>query len=70
MMTTITIPRRLVKKDDLVIVPRREYEKLSRFWNGAVKMTAREKRAVERGLREIKQGKFFTSRELRHELGL
>ncbi len=69
-MTTITIPRGLIKKDDLVIISRREYEKLFRFWAGAVKMTAREKKVVERGLREIKQGKFFTSRELRHELGL
>ena len=27
-MTTITIPKNLIKKDDLVIIPRKEYEEL------------------------------------------
>lgn len=69
-MDTITIPRKLAAKDDLVVVPRQEYEKLFRFWASAERITAREKGGIERGLREIKQGKFFTPRELRHEVGL
>lgn len=69
-MDTITIPKKLIKNDDLIVLPRREYDKLFRFWTGAEKMTAIEKKAVERGFREIKKGRFFTSRELRYELGL
>ena len=33
-MTTITIPKNLIKNDDLVIIPRKEYEKLLE-WNMA-----------------------------------
>lgn len=69
-METVTIPKKLIKNDDLVVIPRREYEKLFRFWNSADRMTVREKKAVEKGFREIKQGKFITSKLLRHELGL
>jgi hypothetical protein len=27
-MTVITLPKKLIKKDDLVIIPKKEYEKL------------------------------------------
>lgn len=69
-MATITIPRKLIRNDDMVIVPKRDYEKLFRFWSSAEQLTTHEKRAVEKGFREIKDGKFFTSQEVKKELGL
>lgn len=65
-----TIPRSLATKDDLVIIPRKEYETLFRFWAGAERITQRQKRAIEKGFREIGRGKFFTSQQVKHELGL
>ena len=69
-MNTVTIPQKLVKKGDLVVVARKEYEKLFRFWASAARITGKEKRAIVRGFQEIKRRKFFTSKEVRHELGL
>lgn len=69
-MPIVTIPRKLAEKDDLVVVSRKEYEKLFRFWASAEQMTGREKQAVERGLREIARGKIFTSHQVKYELGL
>jgi len=69
-MDTIMIPREIGRKDDLVIVPRKEYEKLVRFWASAERITRREKTAIVKGFRDIAQGRFLTSKQLRHELGL
>ncbi|MEK7090663.1 MAG: hypothetical protein AAB930_03700 [Patescibacteria group bacterium] len=69
-MQTITIPKNIAKNDDLVVVRRREYEKLFKFWMSAEQLTARQKLAVEKGLSEIEKGNFFTSGQVRHELGL
>lgn len=43
-MTTITIPKKVIQKDDLVIIPRREYEKLIHFWTNAEQLDGREKK--------------------------
>ena len=67
---TITIPRKLIQNDDIVIVPKKEYEKLFRFWSSAEPITRREKKAIEKGFREIRDGKFFISREVKKGLGL
>jgi hypothetical protein len=69
-MPTLTIPRKLAEKDDLVIIPRKEYERLFRFWANAEQITKSKKRAVERGFREIARGKFFTSKQVKYELGV
>ncbi|OGZ98332.1 MAG: hypothetical protein A3G49_01555 [Candidatus Sungbacteria bacterium RIFCSPLOWO2_12_FULL_41_11] len=69
-MNTLTIPRKLVQNDDLVVVPRREYERLFRFWAAAELLTASQKKAINKGVREIARGKFFTSKQVKHELGL
>lgn len=69
-METVTIPKKLTKNGDLVVIPRREYEKLFRFWVNAEQLTKREKKAVENGLGDIARGKFFTSKQVKHELGL
>jgi len=69
-MNTVTIPKRIAQKNDLVTIPRKEYEKLYRFWMSAEQLTQLGKKAIEKGFREIAQGKFLTSKQVRHELGL
>lgn len=69
-MTTITIPKNLIKNDDLIIIPRKEYERLFRFWASAESISTRTKKAVGRGLNEISEGKFLTSRQVKDALGL
>jgi len=69
-MNILTIPRKLVQNDDLVVVPRREYERLFRFWTAAEPLTLRQKKVIDRGFREIARGKFITSKQVKHELGL
>lgn len=69
-MNTVTIPRRIAKNDDLIVVPRKKYEQLLRFWMNTERISRRDAKAVAKGLREIAQGKFLTSKEVRHELGL
>jgi len=67
---TITIPKNLIKNDDLVLVPKKEYEKLFNFWTNAESLTKMEKKSVDKGFYEIKNGKFFTSKEVKKQLGL
>lgn len=69
-MNIITIPQKIAGKDDLIVVPRRQYERLVRFWASAEPITRRERHAIKKGFREIKRGQFLTSRQLKHELGL
>lgn len=69
-MTTITIPKGLIKNDDIVLVPKREYERLWNFWASVELVTRKEKLAIEKGFSEIKNGKFFTSGEVKKQLGL
>lgn len=69
-MSVLTIQRKLMQKDDLVIVPRKEYEKLFRFWASAESISKHQKRSIEKGFQEIARGKFSTSQRVKHELGL
>ena len=69
-MTTITIPKKLIKEGDLVIVPRKEYERLFRFWANAESMSQRTKKSVEKGFKEIAERNFLTSRQVKDALGL
>jgi hypothetical protein len=71
-MTTITIPKELAKKGDLVLVPRKEYEALlaGRKKMKTVTLSATQKRDLVRARREYAQGKYITLGELEHELGI
>ena len=69
-MPVITIPKKALKNDDMVILPRKEYERLFRFWISAEPIAKREKNAIVKGLKEIQNGKFYTSAQVRKELGL
>ncbi len=69
-MTTITIPKEL-KGDDLIAIPRKEYEELVEFKKKmalTVKPTKAELRALEQGRKNFKNGNFIEWRRLRDEL--
>ncbi len=59
-MTTITIPKELVKKGDLIVVPRQEYEEFSK-WRKFMKSfktyipTTAEKRMIKRAREDYKK---------------
>ena len=73
-MTTITIPKEL-KGDDLIAVPRQEYEEFSN-WRKFMKSfkiyipTAAEKRMIKRAREDYKKGIYLTIGELKHKLGI
>lgn len=72
-MNIITIPKELVKERELVLVPRRIWEKLVRASKKKieeVKMTSLQKKALERGRRNKKRGNFLTFNELTSKLDI
>ena len=72
-MATITIPKVAERNKELIAVPRKIYEEFI-AWQKKIKSvrtfkpTAAEKRAIEKGRREIARGEYVTLEELRHEL--
>jgi RAB protein geranylgeranyltransferase component A len=71
MEKVITIPKELVKKGELVIIPRVQYEEYLRFKKAFPfgTLNASDKKAVEQGRKEIKQRKYLTLKQLKNELG-
>ena len=65
-MTTVTIPKKLAKEDDLVVVSKKKYERLLHIAAQASELD----RDLEEALREIKNGKvtgpFSSGRGLRN----
>ncbi len=74
-MNTITIPRNLIKNDDLVIIPRKEYEEFYQ-WKEVARLfktftpTVAEKRDLKRAREDYKQKKYLTLDELKHKLAI
>ncbi len=69
-MTTITIPKKLIKESDLVIIPRKEYEKLlTQRLIPEFRPTAAEKKDLARARRNRARGNFLTIDELKRKLG-
>lgn len=66
----ITIPKDLAEEGDLVVIPRRQYEQLLRRRKviAVSKLTRAEKKAVERGRREVSNGAYITLGQLINEL--
>ena len=69
-MNTVTIPKKLAQKDDLVVVPRKEYEALL----GLRKVieftpTAAQKKALTKAEHNLKQGKTLSYNGLVQKLG-
>lgn len=69
-MTTITIPKKLVREEDLIIVPRWEYEALLKFKEiKEFTPTATQRRSLRRAERNLKLGKTLSYHELVKKLG-
>ena len=67
-MTTITIPKRIAKNDDLIVIPRKEYEQMKSMMfpmvNLVGKSADRLDRRVVKALRYYKQGRTRTIKSL------
>lgn len=69
-MPTLTIPRKLIEKDDLVIVPRKEYEALTELRKTAEFIpTTAQRKALIKAEQNLKAGKTLSYHELVRELG-
>lgn len=68
-MTTITIPKELARRGDLVVIPRTEYDALLKRRRIAptVQLTVSEKKALDRARKEIARGEFVTLKELKEK---
>ena len=60
-MNTITIPKNLIKNDDLIIIPRQKYEELLDLEKiiKIVKPIKSELQAIKQGRKEIKKEIYF-----------
>ncbi len=69
-MTTITIPKNLIKEGDLVIIPRKEYEEFLDFKKAipVVEFTPSEKRVLKKAREDYKQRKCLRWEEIKNEL--
>lgn len=70
-MTTITIPKKSTKSEELVAIPREEYEgflQLRKIYE--FRSTAAQKKALEQSRKNRKQGKTMSLHELEKKLGL
>jgi hypothetical protein len=74
-MATITIPKELTQKGELVVIPRKEYEEFSN-WREAIKSfklfipTTAQKRDLKKARQDYKKGKYLTINELKRKLGI
>lgn len=69
-MPTLTIPRKLIQNDDLVIVPRKEYEALKELRKTAeFAPTAAQRAALSKAEQNLKAGKTLSYHELVRKLG-
>lgn len=72
-MITITIPEKLTTEEELVVVPRREYEGLIglKLRNvQEVSLTKAEKKALEEARAEFRRGEYVVWDKVKHELGI
>lgn len=71
-MTTITIPKKLARQGDLVVIPRKEYEDLLKNRRAGVSEfipTAAERKALIRAEKNFSAGKTLSYNELVRKLG-
>ena len=70
-MSTITIPKKLAQSDDLIVIPRKEYEALTKLRKDQeFTPTAAQKRALVKAEQNVKRGKTLSYHELVRKLGL
>lgn len=68
-MPTITIPQKITKGAELVVLPREEYERLLERQVSEFIPTAAEKHDLARARRNRARGNFLTIDELKRKLG-
>lgn len=70
-MNTITIPKKLMKNDDLIIIPRKEYEAVFEFIKRIKEFTptAAQKKALKKAEDNFQKGKTMSYDELVRKLG-
>ena len=69
-MNTITIPKKLAGSDDLIVIPKKEYERLLLSKNiFEFTPTIADKKNLERARKNRTAGKFLTLNELKQKLG-
>ncbi len=72
-MSMIMIPKNLIKNDDLVIIPRKEYEEFYQ-WKEVAKLfkifvpTTAEKMELKKAREDYQQRKYFTLHEFKQRL--
>ena len=69
-MNAITIPKSLAGNDDLVLLPRNEYESLVAHTIGGVKLTKVEKQDLDRARKSCASGKLLSYDDFIRELGI
>ena len=70
-MQPITISRKITAKDDLVVLPRKEYEALLSFKRTrSIALTATQKKALTRAERNLQKNKTLSHHELATALGI
>lgn len=68
-MSTITIPKNLIKNDDLVILPKKEYENLiNKRVIPVARLTSSERNSLHQSRKEMARGEYITLEELEHDL--
>jgi len=72
-MATITIPKEITKGEELIIIPRREYEEFLRYRleeSEELILTASQKRRLQQARINLAKGKYLTIYELKKKLGI
>ena len=71
METLTTISRKITKGDELMVIPRREYDELQELKRIREFMpTSAQKKALEQGKKNRARGNFLTINELGYKLGI
>ncbi|MDP3696760.1 MAG: hypothetical protein Q8R55_01885 [Candidatus Taylorbacteria bacterium] len=69
-MDIFTVPKKITKGDDLIIMSREEYERLITIRQiPEFKPTAKDREDLAQARKNLKAGKFLTIHELRKKLG-
>lgn len=71
-MSSITIPRKVTKGEELVVIPRKVYEEYLQLRKSVpvIRMTSVEKREWEKAKKDYNRGEYVTLAELERELDI
>ncbi len=72
-MTTITIPKKITKGEELIAVPREEYEAFVRFHlkeDKGLELTAVQRKRLKKSRENLAKNAYFTLYELKQKLGI